>query len=111
MVTVIVYLDLIKAFDTVSHRLLISKVQSYGIQGLLLKWLDSFLSDRMQMVKTGFHTSNAVPITSGVIQGSVLGPLLFLLYFNDICDVIKHGKPFLFADDIKIVYHTLRNDI
>nr|CAH8827471.1 unnamed protein product [Trichobilharzia regenti] len=111
MITVIVYLDLSKAFDTVSHRLLISKVQSYGIQGSLLSWLSSFLSNRMQMVRLGSHTSNPVRITSGVIQGSVLGPLLFLLYFNDICDVIKHGRPFLFADDIKIVYHSLRNEV
>ncbi|MBM6549250.1 RNA-directed DNA polymerase [Streptococcus dysgalactiae] len=99
-----VFLDMTKAFDRVSHSLLIAKIRMFGIVDPLLSWLSSYLSKRSQRTDVNGHLSQPIPITSGVIQGSVLGPLLFLLYINDVFTTINHGTPFLFADDIKIVY-------
>ena len=107
---VIVYLDLSKAFDRVPHLHLISKLRSFGIDDPLLSWLKSYLAHRSQVVLTNGHISKPKPVTSGVIQGSVLGPLLFLMYINDALDLVHHGTPFLFADDIKIVYSFNSND-
>ena len=101
---IILLLDLSKAFDRVPHSRLLAKVRSFGIRAPLLSWLTSYLSMRTQTVSYEGHSSQAVPVTSGVIQGSVLGPLLFLMYINDAFDSIAHGKPFVFADDIKLVY-------
>nr|CAH8858117.1 unnamed protein product [Trichobilharzia regenti] len=98
------FLDVSKAFDKVPHIRLLTKLQSYGITGNLHKWISSFLTERQQLVKINHQLSSSKPITSGVIQGSVLGPILFLLFINDIVSVIKYGKPYLFADDLKIVY-------
>ena len=108
---IVIYLDMTKAFDRVPHRRLLSKIQSYGISGSLLSWLKSYLSDRTQVVSVDGHLSQPVPVTSGVIQGSVLGPLLFLLYINDVFSVIHHGVPFLFADDIKLIYEFHENNL
>ncbi len=101
---IIVFLDLRKAFDCVPHELLVHKLHSFGIVDPLLSWFSSYLRDRTQSVYVNSHYSDKLQISSGVIQGSVLGPLLFLLYINDIFSFISSGKAFLFADDIKIVY-------
>ncbi|VDP36673.1 unnamed protein product, partial [Echinostoma caproni] len=101
---VVVYLDMTKAFDRVSHTRLIAKARSYGIGDPLLSWLSSYLSERSQVVSVNDCSSQPQPVTSGVIQGSVLGPLLFLMYINDVSKSIICGTPFLFADDIKVVY-------
>ena len=101
---IIIYLDIRKAFDQVPHVLLLNKLRRAGISGSLLCWLQSYLSGRTQMTCVSGHYSSPLPITSGVVQGSVLGPILFLLYINDILGCIKDGVAFLFADDIKIVY-------
>ena len=100
-----VYLDLAKAFDKVSHQRLLKKVSSNGIKGSLLKWIESFLTDRQQYVTVKGHSSDWKDVLSGVPQGSVLGPLLFLLYVNDFPDVIKKMLK-LFADDAKIYQTT-----
>ncbi|CAI2727681.1 unnamed protein product [Schistosoma spindalis] len=109
----VLYLDISKAFDMVNHQLLIGKLASYGVQNPLLDWIESFLSNRHQIVKINSSLSNAVPVRSGVIQGSVLGPLLFLVFINDICENFCVGKPLLYADDLKLVYpfspHELEN--
>ncbi|CAI2733302.1 unnamed protein product [Schistosoma spindalis] len=97
----------------VNHQLLIGKLASYGVQNPLLDWIDSFLSNRHQIVKINSSLSNAVPVRNGVIQGSVLGTLLFLVFINDICENFCVGKPLLYADDLKLVYsfspHELEN--
>ena len=100
----IVYFDFNKAFDTVPHKKLLYKLQLYGFRDPLYSWIQSFLKDRSQFITIDQHCSTRRTVPSGVIQGSVLGPLLFLLYINDITDCIKNGRPFLFADDLKIVY-------
>ncbi|WP_432422675.1 reverse transcriptase domain-containing protein [Streptococcus dysgalactiae] len=79
-------------------------MRMFGIVDPLLSWLSLYLSMRSQRTNVNGHLSLPIPITSGVIQGSVLGPLLFLLYINDVFTTVNRGTPFLFADDIKIVY-------
>ena len=104
----VIYLDVSKAFDTVSHQKLLSKLPSYGIAGPMLQWLKAFLADRRQRVFVDGIYSDWSPVPSGVPQGSVLGPLLFLLYINDITDLDLSGWIKLFADDIKLFYETLK---
>jgi ribonuclease P/MRP protein subunit RPP40 len=100
----VIYIDFRKAFDTVSHPKLISKLESYGFSGFLLHWLKAFLSNRSQSVKVDGHFSSSVSVTSGVPQGSVLGPTLFLLFINDITDQLNNldVSVKLFADDLKL---------
>ena len=102
--TDVVYIDFQKAFDTVSHQKLIIKLESYGVCGDLLEWLKAFLRNRTQAVNLSGHVSDIVRVTSGVPQGSVLGPTLFLVFINDIEDILfgfsVHMK--LFADDAKL---------
>ena len=99
----VIYLDFNKAFDSVVHTKLMTKLLSYGISGNLHDWLRDFLANRTQTVRVGKEYSSYVNVTSGVLQGSVLGSILFLLYINDIIDVFG-GKLFvkLYADDVKI---------
>ena len=105
-----VYLDLAKAFDKVSHQRLLKKVSSNGIKGNLLKWIESFLTDRQQYVTVKGHSSDWKDVLSGIPQGSVLGPLLFLLYTNDFPDLIKSVLK-LFADDAKIYQRQKHNQL
>lgn len=108
---VIIFLDMKKAFDRVPHKGLLTKLAAFGVADQLLSWFSSYLSNRTQSVKLGGESSKRTPVTSGVFQGSVLGPLLFLLYINDVFQVFKHGTPYIFADDIKVVFAFDPNNI
>jgi hypothetical protein len=105
-----VYLDISKAFDTVCHSKLFHKLPKYGIEGKLLSWIRSFLSDRRQSVNINGKLSSYVSVSSGVPQGSVLGPLLFLIYINDIEDRLEYSQFKLFADDCKLYCECLQNN-
>ena len=96
-----IYLDFAKAFDTVPHKRLLNKLEAYGITGKLLNWIKAFLVGRSQAVKVNGVESEIKAVLSGIPQGSVLGPILFIIYINDILDNID-SEGFLFADDTKI---------
>jgi len=98
-----VYVDFKRAFDVISHQKLLTKLIAYGIDGLLLDWIRSFMSNRLQFVNLNSTISTPCTVTSGVPQGSVLEPLMFLIFINDVCDIAT-GSVFtkLFADDLKI---------
>ena len=100
-----IYLDLKKAFDTVNHKILLSKLDHYGFRGRVNKFIESYLSDRYQFTLVNGKRSSTKQIETGLPQGSVLGPLLFILYINDITNSIKEGKTTLFADDTTILLH------
>ena len=93
------FLDFQKAFDTVNHEILIKKMFHYGIRGNCLKLFINYLSDRQQYVCYNQVTSSKQNVLCGVPQGSILGPLLFILYINDLANVSKHLFPILYADD------------
>ena len=96
-----VFLDLKKAFDTVDHRILLKNLYAYGIRGNILKWFESYLTDRSHVAYNGVE-SKVLPIICGVPQGSIFGHLLFNIYMNDICNV-SHLCTILYADDTSIV--------
>ena len=98
-----------KAFDKVPHRRLNYKLDWYGIRGNTREWILDFLSGRSQRVVLEGASSDSEPVVSGVPQGTVLGPVLFLLYINDLPDVAVHSTARLFADDC-IVYRPIRNN-
>ena len=99
----VIYMDFMKAFDKVPHKRLIYKVEKYGIKGKVIDWIKDFLSNRTQCVIINNVSSKEGKVTSGIPQGSVLGPLLFVIYINDLPDVVdKLTFVFLFADDTKL---------
>ena len=98
----VVYTDFSKAFDRVNHSILVAKLERIGLHSSLLAWIRSYLAGRSQFVLIGGSRSYVFPVATGVPQGSHLGPLLFILFVNDIVDVVKYSKCLLYADDLKI---------
>ena len=118
--TLAVYLDLSKAFDTLNHKILLTKLEFYGIRGLPLDWFNSYLSQRKQYVEYIKFRSETRQVECGVPQGSVLGPLLFILYINDLPDAIENARSIIFADDttiyisgrnIESIYRTMNREL
>ena len=99
-----IFLDLSKAFDTVNHDILVRKLEHYGVRGTALGLVKSYLCNRKQYVSFDSESSTRRDITCGVPQGSVLGPLLFILYINDICNTSDKLTFCLFADDTSLLY-------
>lgn len=97
-----IYTDFSSAFDKVNHSLLVNKLEKFGLGGVLLDWIKSYLHKRQQYVYVNGHESDMFFADSGVPQGSHLGPLLFLVFINDITYAIKHCKKSMFADDLKL---------
>ena len=97
------FVDLQKAFDTVDHQILLAKLNHYGIRGVSTDWFKSYLSNRSQYVSINRYESGLAAKNCGVPQGSVLGPLLFLLYINDLNQAIKVCKVHHFADDTNLL--------
>lgn len=100
--TDVIYLDYAKAFDKVDHQLLLKKLHAYGIRGKLLMWLNSYLTNRWQTVVINGQHSLPAKVISGVPQGTVLGPVLFILYLNDLECCIQHSIISSFADDTRL---------
>lgn len=103
-----IFIDFSKAFDTINFSILLAKLDLYGIKGMALKYFSSFLTDRKQCVRINGVTSSLMSVSQGVPQGSVLGPLLFLLYINEIPNISVNFHPVLFADDTTLTF-TARN--
>ena len=97
-----IYLDLQKAFDTVNHDILLYKLHNYGVRGRAYDWFKNYLTNRVQFTCVNNISSTVAEITCGVPQGSVLGPLLFLIYINDIANAVPNEKVRLFADDTNL---------
>ena len=99
-----VFLDFQKAFDTVSHDILIAKRNQYGIRGITLDWFQSYLTNRKRQTSINNTLSNETAISYGVPQGSARGTLLFLIYINDLNEAILHSLIHHFADDINSLF-------
>ena len=101
--TDVIYLDFAKAFDKVDHEILIRRLSNLGINGPVLKWLTDFLSNRYQTVHVNGVKSYRSLVKSGVPQGTVLGPILFLLFINNMTECLKYSLAGMFADDSRIL--------
>ena len=97
-----IFLDLSKAFDTIDHKILLAKLWHYGIRGVANKWFDSYLSNRKQLVEVNGICSHTKMIEFGVPQGSILSPLLFPIYVNDLNRSFTSGNCIMYADEINV---------
>jgi len=104
-----IYSDFRKAFDMVSHSKLLCKLQLDGITGKIWRWFKVYLTSRYQYVCISNSASDLVPVISGVPQGSILGPLLFAIFINDLPSCLHLSKPFIYADDTKCLRNVSRS--
>jgi len=109
--TIGIFIDLSKAFDTIDHKILISKLQHYGIRGIALEWFKSYLTNRHQYVNIGESNSSMQHVSCGIPQGSILGPMLFIIYINDITFASKIADLIMFADDTNLFYSHVNLDV
>ena len=114
LVTGSVFIDLAKAFDTVDHDILLSKLEYYGVCNESLPWFKNYFTGRKQFVHIDPQSSEELAMTSGVPQGSILGPLLFIVYINDLPRCVKHCSVNMYADDTVLylagpTVHSLNN--
>ena len=98
----IIYMDMSKVFAKVNHSCLLQKFHEFGFGGSLLQWFSSYLMGRYQRVTVLGETSDTLPVSSGIPQGSILGPMLFLIYVNNLPDSVLTSHVAMFADDTKI---------
>ena len=103
-VNALVFLDLKKVFDTVDHEILLTKMNHYGVQGVALDWFNSYLTNRTQRRLVNGSLSKTCSLKCGVPQGTILGPLLFLIYINDLPNCLSSCQPRMYADDTHITY-------
>ena len=98
-------LDMTKGFDTISHKVLLHKLRYYGFNENVISWFNSYLSERTQFVKYNSRVSSELPIQGGVPHGSVLGPILFILYVNDLVNIFTDCNFTMYADDTNLYCH------
>ena len=103
-INAIVFLDLKKAFETVDHEIPLSKLNLYGINSIAHQWFQSYSEDRTQMRSINGLFSSSCSLSCGVLQGTILGPLLFLLYVNDLPNCLSNCEPRMYADDTHLTF-------
>ena len=111
-VNAVIFLDLKKAFDTVDHAILLAKLSAYGIQGNAYNWFKSYLESRTQKCSVNGSLSKTCSLQCGIPQGTILGPLLFLLYLNDLPNCLSNSYPRMYADsDVNAIQSCLNEDL
>jgi retron-type reverse transcriptase len=97
------FIDVAKAFDSIDHHILFRKLETYGLRGVVLDWFRDYLSNRFQFIETNYDSSALKSVRCGMPQGSVLGPMIFLLYINDLPSIHNDIKSVLYADDTTLI--------